>query len=147
MSHEPHEHMKDGPAHDGPAHDERAQDAQADQGQSHDHDDHDDHSGHQHGPGGRAPASFGRAFAIGIALNTIYVAAEAVDGITANALALLADAGHNFGDVVGLAVAWLAMWLGQKAPSERFTYGLRGSSILAALSNAIVLLVVTGGIA
>ena len=113
------------------------------------HDHGDDHSGHKHGPGGHghAPASFGLAFAIGIGLNTAYVAAEAIYGLSANSLALLADAGHNFGDVIGLAVAWLAAWLGRKAPSERFTYGLRGSSILAALSNAIVLLVVTGGIA
>ena len=103
---------------------------------------------HGHGPGhAHAPASFGRAFAIGIALNAAYVAAEVIYGVLANSLALLADAGHNFGDVLSLAVAWLATWLARKAPSERYTYGLRGSSILAALSNAIVLLVVTGGIA
>lgn len=115
----------------------------------HDHDDHGgDEGGHRHGPGGHAhaPASFGMAFAIGITLNTIYVAAEAIYGVLANSLALLADAGHNFGDVLGLAVAWFASWLASKPPSERFTYGLRGSSILAALSNAVVLLVVTGGI-
>ncbi len=84
---------------------------------------------------------------MGIALNTAYVAAEAVYGVVANSLALVADAGHNFGDVLGLAVAWLASSLARRAPSGRFTYGLRGSSILAALSNAMVLLVVTGGIA
>lgn len=115
---------------------------------SHAHD-HPDHEGHHHGPGGHvhAPASFGRAFAIGIVLNIAYVAAEAVYGVLSNSLALLADAGHNFGDVLGLGLAWLAAWLGRRAPSERFTYGLRGSSILAALSNGVVLLVVTGGIA
>ncbi len=94
-----------------------------------------------------APASFGRAFAIGIALNAAYVTVEAIYGVLANSLALLADAGHNFGDVLSLGVAWLAAWLARKAPSARYTYGLRGSSILAALSNAAVLLVVTGGIA
>ncbi len=94
-----------------------------------------------------APASFGRAFAIGIALNAAYVTVEAIYGVRANSLALLADAGHNFGDVLSLGVAWLAAWLARKAPSARYTYGLRGSSILAALSNAVVLLVVTGGIA
>ncbi|MBV9995597.1 MAG: cation transporter [Caulobacteraceae bacterium] len=118
-------------------------------GRGHDHHHHHDHGAHGHGGGdhAHAPASFGRAFAVGIALNMIYVAAEAVYGVLSNSLALLADAGHNFGDVLGLAVAWLAAWLGRKAPSERFTYGLRGSSILAALSNGVVLLVVTGGIA
>jgi len=102
-----------------------------------------DHHGHHH----PAPASFGRAFAIGMALNAAYVIVEAIYGVLANSLALLADAGHNFGDVVSLGVAWLAAWLARKAPSARYTYGLRGSSILAALGNAVVLLVVTGGIA
>ena len=87
------------------------------------------------------------AFAIGIGLNTAYVAAEATYGVLANSLALVADAGHNFGDVLSLAVAWIAASLARRPPSERYTYGLRGSSILAALSNAVVLLVVTGGIA
>ena len=123
-------------------------DAEPGNSHGHDHAGH-DHAGHHHGAAGHvhAPASFGRAFAIGMILNTAYVAAEATYGVTANSLALLADAGHNFGDVLGLGVAWLAAWLSRKAPSARFTYGLRGSSILAALSNAIVLLTVTGGIA
>src|SRR5665213_1559755 len=99
--------------------------------------------GHHH----VAPASFGRAFAVAIALNGAYVIIEAIYGVLANSLALLADAGHNFGDVLSLAMAWLAAWLARQAPSARYTYGLRGSSILAALSNAAVLLVVTGGIA
>ena len=118
----------------------------------HDHRDHDDHhahdgqdhGGHHHS---HAPASFGPAFAVGITLNTAYVIAEASYGVLANSLALVADAGHNFGDVLSLGVAWFASWLVRRAPTERYTYGLRGSSILAALSNAIVLLVVTGGIA
>jgi cobalt-zinc-cadmium efflux system protein len=67
--------------------------------------------------------------------------------VLANSLALVADAGHNFGDVLSLAVAWVAAYLARRPPSDRYTYGLRGSSILAALSNAVLLLVVTGGIA
>lgn len=102
------------------------------------------HHGHSHT---HAPASFGRAFAVGIALNVAYVSAEATYGVLANSLALLSDAGHNLGDVLSLAVAWGAALMSRKAPSARYTYGLRGSSILAALSNAVLLLVITGGIA
>ena len=107
---------------------------------SHDHHAH----GHSHG---HAPADYGRAFAIGIGLNLAYVAAEAGYGLAAGSLALLADAGHNLGDVLGLALAWGAAMLGRRGPSDRFTYGFRSSSILAALANALILLVVTGGIA
>lgn len=108
-----------------------------------------DHHDHQHGAAGHqhTPANFGKAFAIGIALNLAYVVGEAFYGVVAHSLALLADAGHNFGDVLGLAGAWLASILARRRPGGRFTYGLRRSSILAALGNAIVLLVVTGGIA
>ena len=91
--------------------------------------------------------NYGRAFAIGIALNLAYVGGEAVAGIVSGSLALLADAGHNLGDVLGLALSWGAAVLSRRQPSGRFTYGLRSSSILAALANAIILLVVTGGIA
>ena len=110
----------------------------------HEHEHHDPGYGHRHA---HAPASFGRAFAIGITLNTAYVIAEAVYGVLAHSLSLLSDAGHNFGDVLSLGVAWLAASLSRRAPGGRYTYGLRGSSILAALSNAVVLLVVTGGLA
>ncbi len=113
---------------------------------AHDHHDHGHDHGRDHGHH-HAPASFGSAFAIGIALNTAYVIAEVIYGVLANSVALVADAGHNLGDVLSLAVAWLAASLSRRAPNERYTYGLRGSSILAALSNGVVLLVVTGGIA
>lgn len=104
---------------------------------------------HRHSHGRHAPgeADFGRAIAIGIALNLAYVAAEAAFGIVAGSLALLADAGHNLGDVLGLSLSWGAAVLARRRPSARFTYGLRSSSILAALANAAILLVVTGGIA
>jgi cobalt-zinc-cadmium efflux system protein len=109
---------------------------------------HDDHTGHTHGPGGHvhAPASFGTAFAIGIGLNTAFVIAEGIFGYASNSMALVADAGHNLSDVLGLVVAWVATILSKRAPSPRFTYGLRGSSILAALFNAVFLLVAVGAI-
>jgi cobalt-zinc-cadmium efflux system protein len=90
---------------------------------------------------------YGRAFAIGIALNLVYVVGEAIGGIFSGSLALLADAGHNLGDVLSLSLSWGAAVLSRRRPSGRFTYGLRSSSILAALANAIILLLVTGGIA
>ena len=108
------------------------------------------HGGHHgaHGPGGHVhvPANYGRAFAIGIALNTGFVAVEAAYGIAANSVALLADAGHNLSDVLGLVVAWVGGMLARRGPTARFTYGLRGSSILAALGNALLLLVAVGAI-
>lgn len=110
------------------------------------------HDHHTHGHSHRhrtvaARADYGRAFAIGIGLNLAYVAAEAGFGVISGSLALLADAGHNLGDVLGLALSWGAAVLSRRGPTQRFTYGLRSSSILAALANAIILLVVTGGIA
>jgi cobalt-zinc-cadmium efflux system protein len=102
------------------------------------------HAHHLHGHG---QVGYGRAFAIGIALNLVYVAGEAVAGVFSGSLALLADAGHNLGDVLSLSLSWGAAVLSRRQPSGRFTYGLRSTSILAALANAIILLVVTGGIA
>ncbi|MBR0953117.1 cation diffusion facilitator family transporter [Bradyrhizobium canariense] len=121
----------------------------------HDHHDHhhQGHAGHghdhEHGGGhahAHAPASFGKAFAIGITLNTVLVVAEAVYGYIGNSTALLADAGHNLSDVLGLVVAWGASIAARRAPSGRFTYGFRASTILAALANAVFLLVATGAI-
>src|SRR2546426_1000127 len=89
---------------------------------------------------------FGAAFAIGVMLNVAYVIAQIVFGFAAHSLALLADAGHNFGDVLGLLLAWGAIYLGKTRPTPRRTYGLGRSSILAALANAILLLVAVGGI-
>lgn len=89
----------------------------------------------------------GSAFAIGIGLNLGFVLIEAVYGVLAHSMALLADAGHNLGDVLALSLAWGAISLSKRVPSERFTYGLRSTSILAALLNAVLLLVATGAIA
>ena len=102
---------------------------------------HDHAHGHHH-----VPVDPTRAFAVGVALNLAFVIAEVAFGIRADSLALLADAGHNFSDVVGLLFAWGAVALASRRPSTRFTYGLRGSTILAALGNAMLLLLATGGI-
>jgi cobalt-zinc-cadmium efflux system protein len=106
------------------------------------------HHGHSHGGLGHvhAPASFGRAFAIGITLNLAIVVLQAVYGYLSNSVALIADAGHNLSDVLGLVVAWAAMVLAARPPSSRFTYGLRGSSILGAMFNAVFLLVAVGAL-
>ena len=98
--------------------------------------------GHSHGP-----ASFDRAFAIGTVLNIGIVLAQLVFGYFANSLALMADAAHNLSDVAGLLLAWGATWLSRRSPTAERTYGFRRASILAALGNAALLLVATGGIA
>ena len=103
---------------------------------------------HDHGHGhGHAPRNFNRAFAIGVGLNLGFVIIEALFGLMANSLALLADAGHNLSDVLGLLLAWGASVLVQKTPTARHTYGLRRSSVLAALFNALFLLVAVAAIA
>lgn len=99
---------------------------------------------HQHS---HAQADFGRAFAIGLVLNTGFVIVEVAYGLAARSTALLADAGHNLSDVLGLVLAWGSFALARRAPTDRFTYGYRGSTILAALFNALLLLVALGGIA
>lgn len=105
---------------------------------------HDTHSHHH--THSTATLDFGKAFFIGILLNTIFIVAEIIYGIHADSLALLADAGHNASDVLGLFMAWGAVILAKRLPSERYTYGLQSSSIIAALGNAILLLVACGGI-
>lgn len=104
--------------------------------------------GHEHGNHGHehGPTNYGRAFAIGTALNLGFVLIEVIYGITANSVALIADAGHNLSDVLGLVLAWGASILSRRQPSRRYTYGLRRSSILVALLNAIILLIAMGGI-
>jgi cobalt-zinc-cadmium efflux system protein len=118
-------------------------------GHDHRHDHGHDHR-HDHGHAGHghshAPASFDRAFLIGIALNTGFVIAEATYGFLANSLALLADAGHNLSDVLGLLLAWAAASLAKRRPSARFTYGMKRTPILASLANAMLLLAASGAI-
>src|SRR5690349_9050104 len=104
------------------------------------------HAGHAH-EHQHAPASYDRAFAIGVILNLLYVIVEALFGLLSGSLALLADAGHNLSDVLGLLLAWGATWLSKREPTERRTYGYRRSSILASLGNAGLLLVAVGAIA
>jgi cobalt-zinc-cadmium efflux system protein len=120
----------------------------------HDHHDHDHHSDHQHshehshGLGHtHAPANFNQAFAVGVFLNTALVVAQIIFGLVAHSLALVADAGHNFADVLGLLLAWWATRLAKSPPTKDRTYGLGGASILAALGNAIFLLVTMGAVA
>jgi cobalt-zinc-cadmium efflux system protein len=115
---------------------------------SHDHHHHHDH-GHHHGHGHHhhMEPGHGRAFALAIGVNTAFVAIEFVYGFLANSTALMADAGHNLSDVLGLLLAWGAAVLAKRAPSARYTYGLRSSSILAALANALLLLLACGAIA
>ena len=97
---------------------------------------------HNHGP-----ADYNRAFAIGVVLNFGFVIAEVIFGLTADSLALLADAGHNLSDVAGLLLAWGASILSRLRPTARRTYGYRSTTIIAALVNAVILLVAVGGIA
>ncbi|WP_048000851.1 cation diffusion facilitator family transporter [Lactiplantibacillus herbarum] len=86
------------------------------------------------------------AFKIGVALNSIFIILEASYGFSSGSLALVADAGHNLSDVLGLLISWLAIWLGQKSANNKYTYGYKSSSILAALFNAVFLLVAIGAI-
>jgi cobalt-zinc-cadmium efflux system protein len=127
MAHDAHDHDHHGHAH-GHSH-----------GHGHGH-------GHSHGHGGHshAPVDFGRAFAIGAALNITFVAAEAAAGLWTGSLALLADAGHNLSDVASLLLAWAAAEMAKKAPTLRRTYGWRKGTILASLANAGLLLVAVG---
>lgn len=136
-AHHDHEHG----AHDHPGDDDH------DHADDHGHDDHGHH--HSHGAHGHvhAPANFDRAFAIGIVLNTAFVAVEAFYGWQANSLALLADAAHNLGDVAGLVLAWAGALAGRVRPDARHTYGFKRASILAAFANAVLLLVAMGSLA
>lgn len=115
--------------------------------EGHNHHSQDEHRhSHSHSHS-HPPANYNRAFVIGMILNTGFVFTEFIFGVLANSIALVADAGHNLSDVLGLVLAWGASWLAHRQPSQRHTYGWRKSLILAAFLNAVFLLVVTGGIA
>jgi cobalt-zinc-cadmium efflux system protein len=151
-----HNHKQDG--HDGHAHAHRdphhapaqvgngAQVGQIPDGSPEHHHDHD--HGHHHGHHHHAvPGTANRTFLLAIVLNIGFVAVESAYGLIAHSTALLADAGHNLSDVLGLALAWGAAVLARRQPEGRYTYGLRSTSILAALGNAMLLLVACGAIA
>lgn len=106
------------------------------------HDDHDHGHAHHHAP----PVDPGRAFLIGIAMNVGFVVIEAVAGFIADSTALLADAAHNLGDVLGLAMAWGATVLARRTRTARRTYGLKRTTILAGLANALLILFAIGGV-
>lgn len=103
---------------------------------------HHRHGGHHAHP----PENFGRAFAVGTALNLGLVLAEIAFGWLSNSIALISDGAHNFSDVVGLLLAWGGSWLATRQPSSSRTYGYRRVTILAALANATLLLAATGGL-
>jgi len=114
----------------------------------HDHGGH-DHDGHDHGAGGHShapPDRLNMAFGVGILLNIVFVVIGVIAGIAAHSTALLADAAHNMGDVLGLAAAWGATVLARRAVTQRRTYGLRRTTILAALANGGLVLFAIGGI-
>jgi cobalt-zinc-cadmium efflux system protein len=116
----------------------------------HDHSHHHDDREHSHDLAhahSHVPKDFNRAFAIGVFLNSALVVAQLIFGWIAHSLALVADAGHNFADVLGLLLAWWASKLGQSVPTKTHTYGLRSVSILAALANAVLLLASMGAVA
>jgi cobalt-zinc-cadmium efflux system protein len=123
-----------------------------DDGHKHDH--KHDHAkgghGHSHGPGGHhhpAPDKVTTSLVVGVVLNSVFIVAEIFYGLVANSVALLADAFHNAGDVLGLVLVWVAIWLAKRQPSPRRTYGYLKTSIFAALLNAAILLVSSGAIA
>lgn len=104
------------------------------------------HGNHSHHHAAPTSGGHGMAFAVAVTLNTGFVVAEVVAGLASGSMALLADAGHNFGDVLSLLLAWGASILAARPPSQRFTYGLKSSSILAAIANAALLWVALGAI-
>jgi cobalt-zinc-cadmium efflux system protein len=113
---------------------------------AHDHHCNHDHN-HDHGHGhSHAPTDFNRAFAVGVILNSALVIGQLVFGLIAHSLALIADAGHNFADVLALLLSWWAVKLVKSPPTKTHTYGLRSASILAALTNAVVLLITMGAV-
>ena len=140
LEHEHHEH-EPADAHD------------LDHGHAHGHDQahnqaHDQAHDHAHGHAHALPADgINARMAVAVALNVAFVIVEGGFGFVSNSVALIADAGHNLSDVLGLLCAWAAMLLGRRPPGAKFTYGLGRSSVLAALANAVLLLLACGAIA
>jgi len=143
--HHDHDHGHDHHGHDHD-HDHAPAKAEAKaKSCGHDHGHDHGHGGHHHHHGD--PNTMGRAFAVAIVLNTAFVAIEFFYGFLANSTALMADAGHNLSDVLGLMLAWGAAILAKRVPNGRYTYGLRSTSMLAALFNSMLLMAACGAIA
>ncbi len=132
----PHDHDHDG-GHD---HDEPRASTKGATGEK---DPHDDRAAHSHD---HAPKDFGRAFLVGIVLQSAFVVGEVIVGLASNSLAVIADAGHNVSDVLALALAWAATRLGKRKATKGRTYGLKSASILAALFNSMTLVFVNGAV-
>src|SRR5580698_8504638 len=138
---EHHEHHNHDHAHDHDHAHGHEHEHEHEQGHSHEH-------GHAHGHAHVIPADgISLRMGIAVALNLVFVIVEGGFGFISNSVALIADAGHNLSDVLGLVCAWVAMYLGRRPPGARFTYGLGRSSVLAALTNAVLLLTACGAIA
>jgi cobalt-zinc-cadmium efflux system protein len=149
-----HEHDHEGHAAEGHDHDHEAHEHQAHDHEAHEHEGEGrgshgahHHHGHHHGHHHHDVATKGRAFAIGVGLNVLFVAVETIYGLSANSVALLADAAHNLSDVLGLLMAWAALRLATRKPSPTHTYGMRRATVLAALVNAVLLVAAVGGVA
>lgn len=144
-----HAHEHDAHVHEHHDHEQGHEHEQA-HGHHHEHEHGGDHD-HGHGHHGHAHAlpadGINLRMGIAVVLNVMFVAIEGTYGFLANSVALIADAGHNLGDVLGLLCAWAAVVLSRRPPGGRFTYGLGRSSVLAALTNAVILLVACGAIA
>ena len=122
--------------------------AQHDHSREHSGHDHNHKHGHGHGHHHHhhAPSSHGKAFAVAVALNTLFVLAETAASFVSGSTALLADAGHNLGDVLSLLLAWGASVLAARPAGPGYTYGLKSSSILAAIANAALLWIALGAV-
>ncbi len=107
----------------------------------------DQHHSHGHDHSHVVPETFGKAFALAVTLNFAFVIIEAIYAVSANSMSLLADAGHNLGDVLGLAMAWGASWLLTKSATQKYSYGFKRTSIIAAILNALILVFTSGIIA
>jgi cobalt-zinc-cadmium efflux system protein len=147
MEHKDHDHTHEHHGHDSHGHDSHGHDSHGHDSHGHDHS-HDDHHGHAHSHVHAIPKDgINLRMGIAVGLNLVFVVVEGGFGFVSNSVALIADAGHNLSDVLGLVCAWGALILGRRPPGAKFTYGLGRSSVLAALANAVLLLLACGAIA
>src|ERR1700722_17234781 len=150
MEHKEHHDHDHAHAHDHAGHGQEHGDGQGpSHGRDHGHAQEHGHApGHDHSHAHVIPADgISLRMGIAVALNLVFVVVEGGFGFASNSVALIADAGHNLSDVLGLVCAWGALLLGRRPPGAKFTYGLGRSSVLAALANAVLLLLACGAIA